>query len=355
MRKFYFLSISLISAVCALAQTPITLTSANFPGSGDTLRYSTATIASVVNYTQTGTNYNWNYSSLIYSGQGRRDFVPSLQTPYAFYFLSLTEFGEKKADIGIGPILITDNYDFYKKQTNPINAYIADGSGMTYSSLPIPNYYSNKDELYVLPLTYPKYDSTTFRFSTFSSSTLIPISYSKTGYRVTKVDGWGAITTPYGTQNCLRVVTTQYSKDTIKTSIIPIGFPNNQRSYQWLTTTGRIPFLEVSGSLTGNNFTPTSVKYLNTYQNPAGLHENLDVSAMDFYPNPGKDKLWLNFTRKGEFFVEVLDLTGKLIKKETINSDNMGQSIDISDLGSSVYIMKVTEKNKTFFYKFIKE
>ena len=355
MRKIYFLFFGLVLTLVVSSQSPITLSSSSFPVSGDTLRYSTATIASAGNYTQTGANFVWNYSGLVYSGQGRRDFIASSQTPYFFYFLSLTEFGEKKADIGAGPILITNNYDFYKKQTSPINAYIADGSGMTYSSLPIPNYYSNKDELYVLPLTYPKYDSTTFRFSTFSASTVIPISYSKTGYRVTKVDGWGTVTTPFGTQNCLRIETTQYSKDTIKTTIIPIGFTNNQRSYQWLTTTNKIPFLEISGTLVGNNFTPTSVKYVNTYQNPAGLPENMDVSSMDFYPNPGKDKLWLNFTRKGEFFVEVLDLSGKLIKNGIYNSDNLGQSIDISDLRSSVYIMKVTENQKAYFYKFVKE
>ena len=301
MGKIYGLIFVMAFSIKSFGQSPITITSAHLPVSGDTLRYSTATIASVGNYTQTGANFVWNYSGLVYNGQGRRDFIASSQTPYFFYFLSFAGFAEKKPDIGAGPILITDNYDFYKKQTAPINAFIADGSGMTYSSLPIPNYYSNKDEIYVYPLTYPKYDSTTFRFSTFSSSTIIPISYSKTGYRVTKVDGWGTVTTPYGSENCLRIETTQYSKDTIKTTIFPLGFTNNQRSYQWLTLTNKIPFLEVSGTLIGNNFTPTSVKYVNNYHNPAGMNENFDISSMNFYPNPGKDKLWLNFTRNGDF------------------------------------------------------
>jgi hypothetical protein len=357
MRKIYFLTLSVVLALGSFAQTTITLTSTHFPVSGDTLRYSNATIGSVGNYTQTGANFVWDYSALVYSSQGRRDFIPSSQTPYFFYFLSLTEFGELIASsLGAGPLVINDYYNFYKKQTTPLNAYIADGSGMTFSSVPVPNYYSNKDELYVFPLSYPKYDSTTFKFSTVSNS-LIPITYSKSGYRVSKVDGFGSVTTPYGTANCIRFVTTQYSQDTIKNTIIPfpVGFANYQRSYQWLTTTSKIPFLEVSGNLVGTVFTPTTVRYRDNYQNTSGLHENTDLSAMDLYPNPGKDKLWLNFTRKGEFLVEILDISGKTIKSGSFNSENIGQSLDIIDLSPSVYIIKVTEKQKTYFYKFIKE
>jgi hypothetical protein len=174
---------------------------------------------------------------------------------------------------------------------------------------------------------------------------------------VSKVDGFGSVTTPYGTANCIRFVTTQYSQDTIKNTIIPfpVGFANYQRSYQWLTTTSKIPFLEVSGNLVGTVFTPTTVRYRDNYQNTSGLHENTDLSAMDLYPNPGKDKLWLNFTRKGEFLVEILDISGKTIKSGSFNSENIGQSLDIIDLSPSVYIIKVTEKQKTYFYKFIKE
>lgn len=357
MRKIYFLALGAFFALGLFSQSSLTLTSTHFPSSGDTLRYSNATIASVGNYTQTGANFNWNFSNLVYTSQGRRDFVPSSQTPYFLFFLSFTGFAEKIADaLGAGPLTINDYYNFYKKQTTPVNAFIADGSGMTFSSIPVPNYYSNKDEMYVFPLTYPKYDSTTFKFSTISNS-LIPITYSKTGFRISQIDGWGTVTTPFGTENCLRMVTTQYSQDTIKNTIVPfpLGFPNNQRSYQWLTATHKIPFLEVSGSLVGNNFTPTTVRYRDSYQNPNGLNEYSDLSAMQLYPNPGKDKLWLNFNRKGDFLVEILDLSGKTIKSGSFNSENIGQSLDIIDLSSSVYIIKVTEKQKTYFYKFIKE
>lgn len=355
MRKIYIQVLVVFFTSVLMAQSPITLTASNFPGSNDTLRYTNAQISSVGNYTQTGANFTWNFSGLVYTSQGVRDFKQALQTPYAFFFFGINEYGEKIADnIAAGPLTITNYYNYYRKQTSPVNAFVADGIGMTFSSIPVPSYFSDKDELYTFPLTFGDYDSTTFKFST-PTTTALPFTYKKTGYRVTMVDGWGTITTPYGTANCLRLLTTQYSQDTIKYNTFSFGFPNNQRSYQWLTLNEKIPYLEINGALTGANFTPNQVRYRDTYQNPAGVHENADLSSIEFYPNPGKDKLWLHFTRNGEFFVEVVGMDGKIVKADHFNSVNMPQCIDIDELSPAIYIIKVREKQSVYFYKFIKQ
>jgi len=349
--------IAAFTAFCQLSfsQTPITLTNSNFPGSNDTLRYSNALLTSLGNYTQTGTNFAWNYSTLVPTSQGVREFKASLATPYFLFFSIFNEYGEKIADtLNAGPITITDYYNFYKKQTSPTNSYIIDGAGMTLTSVPVPSYYSDKDELYNFPMSYPKNDSTTFKFSTPSNS-LIPLTYSKSGYRITKVDGWGSVTTPYGTANCLRLVTTQYSRDTLTITTpftFKIGFPNFQRSYQWLTTTSKIPFLEVNGNLIGTNFTPTQIRYRDNYVVFTGIkNEERDISAMLLYPNPVKDKLYLNTTVKNETTVEIFDVTGKLIRQEDLNTN----FIDVNSLQSGVFVVKITEQSKTHFFKFIKE
>ena len=148
MRKIYLLAFAGFLTLVSTAQ-PITLTSVNFPTGGDTVRYTNAQVSSVGNYTQTGTNYTWNYTGLVYNSQGRRDFNLAFQTPYAFFF-SPTDYGEKIADnISAGPLTINDYYNFYKKQTTPINAFVADGIGMTFSSILSPSNNSDKDERYV--------------------------------------------------------------------------------------------------------------------------------------------------------------------------------------------------------------
>lgn len=340
------------------AQTPITLSNSNFPSSGDTLRYSNAQLSSIGNYTQTGANFNWNFSSLIPISQGVRSYKSAFLTPYAFFFIGLNEYGEKVNDtINLGLVTLTDVYNFYKKSTSP-NAYIVDGLGLKISGVPVPSYYSDKDELYMFPMSYPKYDSTTFKFST-PTTTLLPLTYSKQGYRVTVVDGWGNITTPYGTAPCLRVVTTQYSKDSVKTTLLPfpVGFNNYQRSYQWLTTTTKIPYLEVNGNLVGSTFTPTQIRFRDTYRFLSGTNTiEQEEDMITFYPNPVNDKLYLNFKANLNYTVEVYDVNGKQVlsyKNEGLKSTN--GFIPVENLAQGLYTVKVTEGDKPSVFKFVKQ
>ncbi|MDF2453970.1 MAG: hypothetical protein K0S26_3474, partial [Bacteroidota bacterium] len=225
--------------------------------------------------------------------------------------------------------------------------------------VPVPSYYSDKDELYHFPMTYPKYDSTTFKFST-ASNTMIPIKYSKTGYRVTLVDGWGTITTPYGTSPCLRLVTTQYSQDSIKNTFVPfpVGFPNHQRSYQWLNTTSKIPYLEITGNLTGNGttFTPTQARFRDIPAVPQGVEEHENTNTMIVYPNPVKDKLHFNTTKEGDVVVEIYDLKGSLIISQKLRGGQISMtSVDVDGLKPGPYVMKLSGNGSLMHLKFIKE
>ncbi len=356
MRVFFIFFIALVISSANYAQSPISLTSANFPANNDTLRYSVAQLTTAINYTQTGTNFNWNYSTLVPVRQGVRSYKLGLLTPYAFFFLSPSEYGEKIADtLGAGPLTITNYYNFYKKQTSPVNAYVVDGAGMTFSSIPVPSYYSDKDELYIFPMSYPQYDSTSFKYST-SSSTLIPIQYSKTGHRVTKVDGWGSVTTPYGTAACLRLVTTQYSMDSIKNTIVPIpfGFPNNQRSYQWLTASSKIPFLEVNGNLVGANFTVTEIKYRDVARSLVSVLDLQKEGGFSIYPNPVSDKLV--FTMNDAIVgAAIFDLNGKQVMSvEKMTVIDGKQELNVEKLAPGLYHLQLNGSNQQLNLKFIK-
>jgi len=358
MKAFLFSALCLFINFSFYAQSPITLSNSNMPGSGDTLRYSNAKLNALGNYTQTGTNFTWNFSTLEPTSQGVRSFKAAFQTPYAFFFFGINEYGEKIADtVGAGPIVMTKYYNYYKKQSSPVNAFIADGVGITFSSVPIPSYYSDKDELYHFPMTYPKYDSTSFKFST-ATNTNVPFKYIKTGYRVTTVDGWGSVITPSGTATCLRLITTQYSIDSIKYNAGPFsfGFPNNQRSYQWLTLGDKIPYLEISGTLAGNSFTPTQAKFRDFPRTIVGIKEQEDVSGMSMYPNPVKDILYLNFKGNEKYNIEISGINGQLISAEAIEPINTGfRGINVAGLQQGLYIIKVNQNTNNYYFKFIKE
>ena len=77
------------------------------------------------------------------------------------------------------------------------------------------------------------------------------------------------------------------------------------------------------------------------------------TSSYQLYPNPAKDKLYIT-TNDYEYVEEIsiYNLSGVLIYKET---DFNNKSVDVSDMVSGVYFIKVKTENETFIQKFIKE
>lgn len=346
-----FFTLSLVSQ--------ISISVSDMPVSGDTIRYSNARLSSVGDYTTTGANYSWNFDTLRPTSQGRRDFVAGPNTPYSVVF-GFTAYGEKTLDTvpipnipitGIPSISITDVYSFYSKSSTK---FITEGLGLKMNGIPLPNFYTNEDELYFFPLNYTDRDSSTFRFSTVSN-TLIPFQYIKQGHRITEVDGWGTIATPHGTVSCLRVVTTQYSIDTLKGTInLPIigiqpfafGFPNYVRSYQWLTTGEHIPYFEVSGTLTGTTFNPNQARYRDNYINLVGVKEETKNLAISVFPNPTTNQITV-ITNKdnGTIKAEIMDLQGKIVlSKELMQNTEIKNKhiLDINLLAKGLYILNLS-------------
>lgn len=363
MKKHYlFLFLFVLSLSSGIAQSPISITSSNMPISGDTIRYSSAALSSVGDYTTTGTNMVWNFDTLRPLSQSVREFKSGNNTPYSIIF-GFTAYGEKIQDTvpiptipiaGTPAISITDVYNFYSKTTSK---FIVEGLGVKLNGIPVPNFYSNEDELYFFPLNYADRDSSTFRFSTISN-TLIPFQYVKQGHRITEADGWGTITTPYGTQNCLRVVTTQYSIDTLKGTItLPFvgptpfnfGFPNYVRSYQWLTTTEKIPFFEVSGTVnTSGAFTPNQARYRDVVPTLSGINEgNQTNKLVNIYPNPTSGDLFIENKGTNSYAkIEFYDVEGKLVKSEEImfGKPQNNYKMDLNGLTKGIYMINITTK-----------
>lgn len=343
------------------------------PVSGDSARVSLPTIASLThpsntNYTLTGTNFMWTFDSLNTNNQAVRQFLPSSSTPYFFYFFP-PKYGEKVQDsvpnlpaIPLGTITLTirDIWNFYKKVST--TSFNAEGTGMTISGLPVGATYTDEDELYKFPLNYGDRDSTTFKLST-PTTTLIPFVYKKGGYRITEADGWGYVRTPFGTEPCLRVVSTQYSTDTIIVSTLPapfnkIPFPNYVRTYQWLTLGEKIPYFEVSGNLVGGNFTPTQVRYRDAPRAFVGIKENNETQfALAVYPNPAVNELNLVIPRNEELTIEIFASTGQLVMKKSVANNEVvnKHAIDISKLSAGLYSGVLSNGKSVQNFKFIKQ
>ena len=294
MKQIYITLVSLVFS--ALASAQITITQSDMPaapilGQADSLRYSTASIVtSNIDVTQTGANFTWDFSNLQPSGQGVSEYKSSAQTFYSVFGFGFTAIGLKQPDLtfpvqGIN-LGFTDVYDFYNSTSSKFETK---GTGLTVTLIPKVGLYTDPDVIYNLPLNFADHDSDTFRYYLDSLSfpgIPVAVSYLKKGTRVNTVDGWGSITTPFGTFNCIRVKSVITEIDSIMTGFFNFPFPNNRVEYKWLAkTTGstkmKIPVLEVVGTETSGVFTPTSIKYRDIYRN---LRPVADFIASDTNP-----------------------------------------------------------------------
>ena len=81
--------------------------------------------------------------------------------------------------------------------------------------------------------------------------------------------------------------------------------------------------------------------------------EDLKVLAISLYPNPVKNKLFINTTANIEQ-LEIYSITGQLVKQQTSFKDKV--SINTEDLIAGVYFVKVTTKEGLVStHKIIKE
>jgi len=257
------LSILIVCFLAITTKAQITITTNDMPGMSDTLRFSSANIDAVTDstYQVTGANITWDFSHLTANSQDLEEYKPSLLTPYAGFFFGFNRYGKLEADsIGFGQFVFRDVYRFYK---NTNSKFEVEGVGLRYSGFPIPSYYDDNDEIYQFPLDYNDFDSSTFDY-TLSLLTLG--SLQTKGYRTNSVDGWGQITTPYGTFAALRVTTDIVSTDSISVGFINFAFQNHQREVKWLANGEGYPILQVSGAVLNGNFNPTSVEYRDSFR-----------------------------------------------------------------------------------------
>ncbi len=243
MKKIYFL-FSFLFLFSGISFSQIVITKNDMPVAGDTLRTSiTYTITN--DYTLTGSNYTWDFSNLQPFNQKIDSFVSKSQTPllYQIYFSNAT-LASPQPDISLIPNLpITDVFEFYKSSTASFSDL---GYGVTVSGAPIPLKYDNPEIYYKFPLTYGNpMDSSLSSFS-FGVPDLGYISTVRK--RINVVDGWGTLTTPFGTFQTLRVKSEVYSHDSIYVDSLNYGTAIDRHitEYKWLGANQRIPLLQIN-------------------------------------------------------------------------------------------------------------
>lgn len=358
-RSFILFLSLLISFTTTWAQ--ITITANDMPLPGDTLRYSSAGILNAMAYAaDSGENMSWNYN-LTPTSQGIDNYKkPSQVNPlYAFTIPNQSCYGYKIADSipGIGfiaaGITISDLYTFYSKMNNP-SCYAAEAFGATIAGFPVGSTYTIPDAVYMFPLNYNDNDSSDFHLK-IGAPGLGGITQK--GYRKTRVDGWGTITTPFITtpKACIRVRSEITEVDSISLDSLSFGIPRTTVEYKWLVNGEHYPALWVTTMSLGGFELVTGVKYRDIYRpelNTRVRNITLDDADVFAYPNPATDG-WVRFeipnSWTDELFITIYDMQGKLVES-VVNK----RQLDITLLPHGNYLARLSSGEATAYIKIVR-
>lgn len=113
---------------------------------------------------------------------------------------------------------------------------------------------------------------------------------------------------------------------------------------------GRIRVQFVSDNYDENN------GFQMTYQNVCGINENNGLNV-NVYPNPVSNNLYieLNDELQGQMNFKVIDMSGKVVLAESVDSFSSLHSINVSNLAKGMYMLNIESKQGNTIRKFIVE
>ncbi|PZF74442.1 T9SS type A sorting domain-containing protein [Taibaiella soli] len=339
MKRILLMFSLLITA--GLAKAQITIQDNIIAAAGDTFRYSTPVDSNLS--LATGANMSWDFSTMVMDTQNVQSWktVAQANSGFILFGVPTNAFGFKLIDsIGFGGITVHDPYTFFLKRTNgSASSLNAVAYGITLMGLPVAANYQDEDEWYIFPMNFGNHDSTTFAFSASVPSVG---SLKGKGYRISDVDGWGTIKTPYypTATSCLRLASTSVETDSITYNGASFAITRSTTDYYWLTQNDQFPALWIETATVSGVTVPMFTRYRDIYRTkPTGIN-NVTVQkvAVSAYPNPSNGVFHINIPANWrEFAIEVYDMSGKLVAAQGGKAD-----IDLSKQAAGQYLVRTS-------------
>lgn len=330
----------------------VVINKSDMPQTGDTIRLSHSFNLGAIDLEATGPDYTWDFSSLFPVYQTVDTFVSVNETPflYQLFFFLTANLAQKRFEFDQFPgIQVTDSYRFYK---NSDDSFKEVGFGVSFNGIPLPTLYDDPDVIYQFPVQSGSVDSSSSGFD-FSIPGIAYIGGWKK--RINTVDGWGSLTTPYGTFETLRLRSEITQYDSIYIDSLGIGFPVYQEitEYKWLAEGLGLPVCEVV-----DNGIVQTVAYIDSVKSifTGGQPTSPQVSAR-VYPNPARDHISLRMEcfEGQECRIELYSVNGRKIFEKEILVTPSTLSLDLSpfQLEQGVYVLVVTTKSGPYPLKLV--
>lgn len=352
----------LLCGISPVAFGQITLTDQHFAGASETYIFSTL-VDPQIDFATTGANHTWDFSTLVPTDQTDLITKPMSQAsglsmllfgsfaPAAYkatYFNSNVDFPIDQLTATL-PVQIDDMSQFTQRNTTGVYSLgyelVISGQGLGFRSDTI-------EKRYALPLNY----SDSYSSRGYTSLDLNPIydaKWRQHRYRQSNVDGWGSVTTPFGTFNALRIHHVVQESDSVYISVqgmgfwIPVPLPV-AHEYEWRSTSDKEAVMRIRTNEVLGTETVTAVEYRDNF-NGLGLEEmNINVAV---YPNPVANELQVNLDQEVDYLV-IVAANGQVMKQVQVSSKQV--TIDVSELSSGNYQLVAISGSSVKAISFIK-
>lgn len=358
MKIFYTLSLLFPFVI----YSQITITSSDMPDANDTFRVSIINGIDTIDLDNTGPNSVWDYSFLQFETQKVDSFVKVTTTPwgYQMYFNNplpdpwgypdhYSNYAQRKdPPPTFNPNFQVDEvYYFYKESSDQ---FAQTGFGAQLNGFPMSQRYIPVDVIYEFPLDYEDTSSCVSEFGM-----LIPMIgyYGRQTERKNTVDGWGTLTTPFGTFQTLRVRTELNLTDTLYIDTIPAGYSISRPKdfeFKWLANGEGIPVLQINVSEYLGALIINEIRYRDSVRMDFVSVQGIEyaVSEMTTFPNPNNGSFILSGgfdPSKNSFPVEIYNAIGEQVY--SINYSCKTQdcfSVVETKLSDGIYFLRTGSK-----------
>jgi len=350
----YLIVLFLLTSSVASAQ--ITLTNADFADGNDTVRMSSATDPAI-DFLSTGANFTWDFSGLVAESQTLKNFngIGGASSLMQFMFggfapieyqatnyvasddLPLDQFG------GVLPVNISEVNGVSKNSADSITSIgfsvVVDGNEVPFRSDTI-------ETRYKFPANFGDVYSSR-GYTNLDMNPIYDAIWIQYRQRNSNIDGWGQVTTPFGTFDALRMRHVITEQDSVYIGQFGqwVELPIPVRTtYEWWAAGELEPVMRIVVADVNGTETVSSIEYRDSYDPALASTEEL-VSEVKMYPNPATDEITLDGFLTGSSYA-IVSAEGKLMKSGTIGFSS--QSISIEDMEAGMYILFLKNSDGSF-------
>lgn len=325
--------VALALSLSGFAYSQIQVTEADFADGGDTIRMSMATDPTI-DFASTGTNYTWDFSSLladeqvlrtyydISDGSALMSFIFGVFAPPEYQGTNFTETDVIPLDQfgAILPVSISNMSIVSLNTAAEINSI---GYSMVVEGTEIPFKSDTIETRYELPLDYGDVYSSN-GYTELDLNPIQDVIWIQQRQRSSNVDGWGSVTTPFGTFDALRV-----RHDIIEVDSLYIGAFGTWIElpipptviYEWWGNGELEPILRISIADILGTATVTGIEYKDIY---LGLDAGVSEQTLEIgiYPNPTQETIMVEGVSQGSSYSIVNEL-GEMVQSGLIETNSI--------------------------------